>query len=207
MWTGRQVHAEGCHQHRSPPQITIHQRGKEGEELATSPQILHPLWETGCPCGERAFSTPVPLLSGEHPLQTRSRHSPLTSSHPSCQGNAHLWDGKAGKWARKVSIQKLLAKPPMKRRRCNVPPGSGKASVLWSREIKHLVPVQGRCLGNAGEERTSTTVLWARRIPLGWCGLSGFQTLLGSCMGRARHRAGPKEGRAGSEGGYATNHP
>lgn len=74
-------------------------------------------------------------------------------------------------WARDVPIQKLLAKPQMKRGCCNFSPKSVRHQHCWRKEIKHLVPVQGSCLRKPGrkehrqpmfgpEARFAEGVLW-----------------------------------------------
>ena len=140
---------------------------------------------------ERLHSSSSPVWGTSTPNQEPPLRLP--SSHPSCQGNAYLWDGRAGKWARKVPIQRVLAKPPVKRQRCNIPPGSGKASVPWSKETKRLVPVQGSCLwkpwggtdidNGALGQKDSFGMVWPLGIPdpPGW--LHGLKQAQGWAQG------------------------
>jgi len=143
-----------------------------------------------CLCRERGCLTPIPLLSGGHPLQTRScaiaPARQLSSQLPRKCPSGGWQSRKAGE---KSANPETLGRAPSAKVMLPLPLAIQQGSGLWRKEIKHLVSLQGSCLQKPWGGRGIASGCFGpkdrlpRRIPLGQCGLSGFQTLLGSCTG------------------------
>lgn len=140
-----------------------------------------------CLCRERGFLTPIPLLSGGYPLQTRSCGI-APARQLSSQGNVHPW--VAEQEARREKCQSRNSWPsPQCKGDVATPPRDQARLRTVEKGNKHFVSVQGSCLQKPWGGRGIASGCFGpkdrlpRRIPLGECGLSGFQTLQGSCIG------------------------
>lgn len=90
-----QVGAEAPHQHYPPLNSLSTMEKKMGKDW----KCLHNFglcWEPKCPFSETVFLTPIPLQSGDQTGDQSGAPLLLASSRPSCQGDAHQWDGRAG---------------------------------------------------------------------------------------------------------------
>lgn len=110
----------------------------------------------------------------------------LASSHPKEMSILGWQSRKPGE---KSANPETLGQAPSAKVMLPRPLGIRQGSGLWRKEIKHFVSVQGSCLQKPWGGRGIASGCFGpkdglpRRIPLGQCGLSGFQILQGSCIG------------------------